>query len=167
MYAQEKAFYKLESGTDLKLSRGGAIRLVIAAAPGVFKSDMYSEVSGRASIVRRQRSFQGRPDQRYRLSIVHTWRRGERHAMPPTFGGFGMHTREDDETISKGPFDDGGQPGAPRKGIVSFITAASYLRGPGFTGMRQRMREAFDEIWIIDLGATGRRRRTRPWRRPR
>ncbi|WP_296531408.1 type ISP restriction/modification enzyme [Rhodoferax sp.] len=43
------------------------------------------------------------------------------------------------------------QPGAPRKGIVSFITAASYLRGPGFTGMRQRMREAFDDIWIIDL----------------
>ena len=43
------------------------------------------------------------------------------------------------------------QPGAPRKGIVSFITAASYLRGPGFTGMRQRMREAFDELWIIDL----------------
>jgi Type ISP C-terminal specificity domain len=43
------------------------------------------------------------------------------------------------------------QPEAPRRGIVSFITAASYLRGPGFTGMRQLMREAFDELWIIDL----------------
>jgi hypothetical protein len=43
------------------------------------------------------------------------------------------------------------QPGASRQGIVSFITAASYLRGPGFAGMRQRMREAFDELWIIDL----------------
>jgi len=43
------------------------------------------------------------------------------------------------------------QPGAPRRGIVSFITAASYLRGPGFAGMRQRMREAFDDLWIIDL----------------
>ena len=43
------------------------------------------------------------------------------------------------------------QPTASRQGIVSFITAASYLRGPGFTGMRQRMREAFDELWIIDL----------------
>ena len=43
------------------------------------------------------------------------------------------------------------QPGAPRRGIVSFITASSYLRGPGFAGMRQRMREAFDELWIIDL----------------
>ena len=43
------------------------------------------------------------------------------------------------------------QPGAPRRGIVSFITASSYLRGPGFAGMRQRIREAFDELWIIDL----------------
>ena len=52
------------------------------------------------------------------------------------------------------------QPGAPRRGIVSFITAASYLRGPGFTGMRQRMREAFDELWIIDLegGSLGSRK---------
>jgi len=36
-------------------------------------------------------------------------------------------------------------------GIVSFITAASYLRGPGFAGMRQVMRETFDDLWIIDL----------------
>lgn len=36
-------------------------------------------------------------------------------------------------------------------GIVSFITAASYLRGPGFAGMRRVMRETFDELWIIDL----------------
>lgn len=43
------------------------------------------------------------------------------------------------------------QPGAPRRGIISFITAASYLRGPGFVGMRQHMREAFDDLWIIDL----------------
>lgn len=39
-----------------------------------------------------------------------------------------------------------------RTGIVSFITASSYLRGPGFAGMRQLMRETFDELWIIDLG---------------
>ena len=44
--------------------------------------------------------------------------------------------------------------GASGKGIVSFITASSYLRGPGFGGMRQRMREAFDEIWILDLEGT-------------
>ena len=36
-------------------------------------------------------------------------------------------------------------------GIVSFITAASYLRGPGFIGMRKHMRKTFDELWIIDL----------------
>jgi hypothetical protein len=36
-------------------------------------------------------------------------------------------------------------------GLVSFVTAASYLRGPGFGGMRQRLREAFDELWFIDL----------------
>jgi hypothetical protein len=37
-------------------------------------------------------------------------------------------------------------------GIVSFITASSYLRGPAFAGMRRVMRETFDELWIIDLG---------------
>jgi len=36
-------------------------------------------------------------------------------------------------------------------GIVSFITASSYLRGPGFIGMRQLMRQLLDELWIIDL----------------
>jgi hypothetical protein len=36
-------------------------------------------------------------------------------------------------------------------GVVSFITASSYLRGPGFAGMRQVMRETFDDLWIIDL----------------
>ena len=43
-------------------------------------------------------------------------------------------------------FDSTGGPG-----IVSFITAASYLRGPGFVGMREAMRRTFDELWIIDL----------------
>ena len=36
-------------------------------------------------------------------------------------------------------------------GIVSFITASSYLRGPAFAGMRRKMREVFDDLWIIDL----------------
>jgi predicted helicase len=36
-------------------------------------------------------------------------------------------------------------------GVVSFITASSYVRGPGFVGMRQLMRQTFDELWIIDL----------------
>jgi hypothetical protein len=42
-------------------------------------------------------------------------------------------------------------PEASGPGIISFITAASYLRGPGFVGMRQKMRQEFDELWIIDL----------------
>lgn len=41
-------------------------------------------------------------------------------------------------------------------GIVSFITAASYLRGPGFAGMREHLRKQCDEIWVIDLGGEGR-----------
>ena len=36
-------------------------------------------------------------------------------------------------------------------GIVTFITASTYLRGPGFAGMRRKMRDVFDEMWIIDL----------------
>ncbi len=45
-------------------------------------------------------------------------------------------------------------------GIVTFITASSYLHGPGFAGMRQKMREVFDELWIIDLegGSLGSRK---------
>lgn len=39
----------------------------------------------------------------------------------------------------------------PRPGVVCFITAASYLRGPGFIGMRELMRHTFSELWIIDL----------------
>ncbi len=45
---------------------------------------------------------------------------------------------------------------SPGPGIVSFITASSYLRGPGFAGMRRHMRETFDDLWILDLGGEGR-----------
>jgi hypothetical protein len=43
-----------------------------------------------------------------------------------------------------------------RRGVVTFISASSYLRGPGFAGMRKYMRERFDELWILDLGGEGR-----------
>lgn len=43
-----------------------------------------------------------------------------------------------------------------KAGIVSFITSSSYLRGPGFAGMREYMRRVFDELWIVDLGGEGR-----------
>ena len=38
-----------------------------------------------------------------------------------------------------------------KAGIVTFITASSYIKGPGFAGMRRKMREVFDDLWIIDL----------------
>ncbi|MDR2365396.1 MAG: N-6 DNA methylase [Zoogloeaceae bacterium] len=41
-------------------------------------------------------------------------------------------------------------------GIVSLITASSFLDGDAFLGMRQHMRTLCDEIWIIDLGGEGR-----------
>ena len=42
------------------------------------------------------------------------------------------------------------------QGVVSFISAASYLNGDAFVGMREHMRRMCDEIWIIDLGGEGR-----------
>ncbi len=41
-------------------------------------------------------------------------------------------------------------------GVVSFISAASYLDGPAFAGMRRHMRWWCDDIWILDLGGEGR-----------
>jgi len=37
-------------------------------------------------------------------------------------------------------------------GIVSFITASSYLDGDAFLGMREHLRKLCNDIWIIDLG---------------
>jgi len=48
------------------------------------------------------------------------------------------------------------QKGAAGPGIVSFISASSYLTGDAFAGMREHMRRLCDEIWIIDLGGEGR-----------
>lgn len=47
----------------------------------------------------------------------------------------------------------GGQPGP---GVVSFITAASYLDGDAFAGMRAHLRRTCDEVWIVGLGGEGR-----------
>ena len=44
----------------------------------------------------------------------------------------------------------------PSGGVVSFITASSYLHGDAFCGMREYMRRQCDEIWILDLGGEGR-----------
>lgn len=41
-------------------------------------------------------------------------------------------------------------------GVISFISASSYLDGDAFCGMREHMRRLCDEIWILDLGGEGR-----------
>ena len=40
-------------------------------------------------------------------------------------------------------------------GVVSFISASSYLDGDAFLGMRRHMRRVCEEIWILDLGGEG------------
>lgn len=42
-----------------------------------------------------------------------------------------------------------------RKGIVSFITVAGFLNGPGFQQMRADLRREADEIWVIDCSPEG------------
>ena len=41
-------------------------------------------------------------------------------------------------------------------GVVSFISASSYLDGDAFCGMREHIRRLCDDIWILDLGGEGR-----------
>lgn len=41
-------------------------------------------------------------------------------------------------------------------GIVTYISASSFIDGNAFLGMRQHMRVQCDEIWVIDLGGEGR-----------
>jgi hypothetical protein len=43
-----------------------------------------------------------------------------------------------------------------QSGIVSFITASSYVDGDAFRGIRQHIRSFCDEVWIIDLEGEGR-----------
>ena len=42
-----------------------------------------------------------------------------------------------------------------QKGIVSFITVAGFLNGPGFEKMRAELRRQADEIWVIDCSPEG------------
>jgi hypothetical protein len=41
-------------------------------------------------------------------------------------------------------------------GVVSFISAASYIEGDAFCGLREHLRRLCDEVWILDLGGEGR-----------
>ena len=40
-------------------------------------------------------------------------------------------------------------------GVVSFISASSYISGSAFSGMREHLRRVCDEVWILDLGGEG------------
>jgi hypothetical protein len=40
--------------------------------------------------------------------------------------------------------------------VVSFITGATWLRGPAFIGLRALARSLADEVWVVDLGGEGR-----------
>lgn len=42
-----------------------------------------------------------------------------------------------------------------KTGIVCFITAAGFLKGPGFERMRDYLRHTCDDIWIIDCSPEG------------
>lgn len=42
-----------------------------------------------------------------------------------------------------------------RKGVVSFITVAGFLNGPGFQKMRSDLRRDADAIWVIDCSPEG------------
>ena len=45
--------------------------------------------------------------------------------------------------------------GQDRKGIVSYITVAGFLNGPGFQKMRAELRRHADEIWVINCSPEG------------
>jgi len=41
-------------------------------------------------------------------------------------------------------------------GLISFVTASSFLNGDAFVGLRQRLRRCCELIWVVDLGGEGR-----------
>ena len=44
----------------------------------------------------------------------------------------------------------------PKPGLVAFVTASSFLDGVSFRGLRQHLRETFDQLHIVDLGGDSR-----------
>ncbi len=43
----------------------------------------------------------------------------------------------------------------PKTGIVCFITVSGFLNGPGFEKMRDYLRRACDDLWVIDCSPEG------------
>ncbi|MEM1055329.1 MAG: type ISP restriction/modification enzyme [Bacteroidota bacterium] len=44
-----------------------------------------------------------------------------------------------------------------KRGIVSFVTNDSFLDGLAFDGMRRKLAEEFDEVWVVGLGGNVRK----------
>jgi Type ISP C-terminal specificity domain/N-6 DNA Methylase len=59
------------------------------------------------------------------------------------------------KVFGSGWHDATGSPDEDRYGIVSFITAAGFLNGPGFQKMREDLRRDSSEIWVIDCSPEG------------
>jgi hypothetical protein len=87
------------------------------------------------------------------------YRRATRTAAPPNFvsdvsvPGTGIHLKNTYNDYVyfwrwaiRAVFEERHGPG-----IVSFVSASSYVRGPGFAGLRRTLRGALDELWIVDL----------------
>ncbi|MGQ4494052.1 type ISP restriction/modification enzyme [Dermabacteraceae bacterium P13095] len=53
-------------------------------------------------------------------------------------------------------FQQGIENDSEKDAIISFITASSWLTGPGFVGLRQLAVDTSSEIWVLDLGGEGR-----------
>ena len=68
--------------------------------------------------------------------------RSRAEGLAPDNVGAAGHSRTDDRAPD-------------RRGIVSFITVAGFLNGPGFQRMRAELRRDADEIWIVDCSPEG------------
>ena len=69
-------------------------------------------------------------------------------------GGPGIESHAPDRIGDGGPSRTEGRP-PNRRGIVSFITVAGFLSGPGFQKMRAELRRDADEIRVIDCSPEG------------
>jgi hypothetical protein len=79
--------------------------------------------------------------------------------MPPTEWGVGVHSRHLRNLYiyfwrwaTWKVFDHNPE---HNKGIISFITVAGFLGGPGFQKMRDYLRRTCDDIWVIDCSPEG------------
>lgn len=82
--------------------------------------------------------------------------------MPPSTWGVGAHAKHLRNLYiyfwrwaTWKVFDHGNGTPGPHNGIVSFITVAGFLSGPGFQKMRAYLRSTCDDVWVIDCSPEG------------